>query len=131
LNAGFGYASAACGSDILFHELMHERNGESHVVLPYEKDLFVKDCVDITSGTDWLERFERVIGQAVEVQEISKHCKTHSVAYEFANQILHGLASLRGEQLGTRLVPLAVWDGRSSDGLGGTGGTVQRWRNSD
>lgn len=128
LNAGFGYASAACGSDILFHELMHERNGESHVVLPYEKDLFVKDCVDITSGTDWLERFERVIGQAVEVQEISKHCKTHSVAYEFANQILHGLASLRGEQLGTRLVPLAVWDGRSSDGLGGTGGTVQRWR---
>jgi class 3 adenylate cyclase len=128
LNAGFGYASAACGSDILFHELMHERNGESHVVLPYEKELFVKDCVDIIRGADWVERFERVISQAVEVQQISKQCKTHSVAYEFANQILHGLASMRGEQLGTRLVPLAVWDGRSSDGLGGTAGTVQRWR---
>jgi class 3 adenylate cyclase/tetratricopeptide (TPR) repeat protein len=128
LNAGFGYASAACGSDILFHELMHERNGESHVVLPYEKELFVKDCVDIVRGTDWVDRFERVVTQAVEVQEVSKQCKTHSVAYDFANQIVHGLASIRGEQLGTRVVPLAVWDGSTSDGLGGTGGTVERWR---
>jgi class 3 adenylate cyclase/tetratricopeptide (TPR) repeat protein len=128
LNAGFGYASAACGSDILFHELIQERNGESHVVLPYEKELFVKDCVDIVRGADWVERFESVVAQAVEVQQVSKQCKAHSVAYEFANQILHGLASMRSEQLGTRLVPLAVWDGRPSDGLGGTAGTVQRWR---
>jgi class 3 adenylate cyclase/tetratricopeptide (TPR) repeat protein len=128
LNAGFGYASAACGSDILFHEAMLEAKGETHVVLPYEKEFFIKDCVEVVSGADWVERCERVITQAVELQEISKHCKTHSVSYEFANQILHGLASLRAEQLETKFVPLAVWDGQSGEGLGGTAGTVQRWR---
>jgi class 3 adenylate cyclase len=128
LNAGFGYASAACGSDIVFHELMQERNGETHVVLPYEKELFVRDCVDIARAGDWVRRFERVSSKATETQEISKQCRTHGVAYEFANQVLHGLASIRAEQLGTRLVPLAVWDGMPGGKLGGTAGTVERWR---
>jgi class 3 adenylate cyclase/tetratricopeptide (TPR) repeat protein len=128
LNAGFGYASAACGSDILFHEAMLEAHGETHIVLPFEKDLFIKDCVDIVPGVNWVERCERVIAQAVELQEISQHCKTHTISYEFANQILHGLASMRAKQLETKFIPLAVWDGRAGDGLGGTAGTVQRWR---
>jgi len=128
LNAGFAYASAACGSDILFHEAMLEAKGETHVVLPYEKERFIRDCVDIIPGGDWVKRCERVTAQAAELQEISKHCTTHSVSYEFANRILHGLASMRAEQLETKFVPLAVWDGRSGEGLGGTGGTVQRWR---
>jgi class 3 adenylate cyclase/tetratricopeptide (TPR) repeat protein len=128
LNAGFGYASAACGSDILFHEIMLERNAESRVILPYEKELFVKDCVNVVPRGDWTERFEAVLARAVEVQQVSKQCEAHSVAYEFANLILHGLASIRSEQLGTRLIPLAVWDGNSNEELGGTAGTAQRWR---
>jgi class 3 adenylate cyclase len=112
----------------LFHEAMLEAKGDIHVVLPYEKELFIKDCVDIVPKGNWAERCERVTAQAVEFQEISKQCKTHSVSYEFANRILHGLASMRAEQLETRFVPLAVWDGQPGDRVGGTGGTVERWR---
>ena len=127
-DAGFGYASAACGADLLFHEALLEKKAESHVILPYEKELFAKDSVDIISAGNWRKRFEKVMDQAVDVQEISKQCKTHSLSYEFANQIMHGVATMRAQQLETKLIPLAVWDGRGGDGRSGTASTVQRWR---
>jgi class 3 adenylate cyclase/tetratricopeptide (TPR) repeat protein len=129
LNAGFGYASGACGADILFHEVMLERKGESYVILPYEKERFLKDSVEIVRGSDWGKRLENVIAQAIDTQEVSKQPQMGSnVPYEFANLMLHGLASVRAEQLETKLVPVAVWDGKSGTGMGGTAGTVERWR---
>jgi class 3 adenylate cyclase len=129
LNAGFGYASGACGSDILFHEVMLEMKGESHVILPYEKERFIKDSVEIVRGSDWGERLEKVIAQAIDTQEVSKQPHMGSnVSNEFASLMLHGLASVRAEQLETKLVPVAVWDGNEGTGRGGTAGTVERWR---
>jgi class 3 adenylate cyclase/tetratricopeptide (TPR) repeat protein len=129
LNAGFGYASGACGSDILFHEAIVEMEGESHVVLPYARELFIKDSVDVVPGSDWTMRLERVISQANDTQELSKQPQMGGgVSYEFANLMLHGLASIRAAQLETNLVPVAVWDGKPGTGMGGTGGTVERWR---
>ena len=128
LNAGFGYASGACGSDILFHEVMLKMKGESYVILPYEKGRFIKDCVEIVPGSDWAERLDNVIAQATDTQEVSKSQSGSDVSYEFANLMLHGLAGVRAEQLETKLVPVAVWDGKSRTGEGGTAGTVERWR---
>jgi class 3 adenylate cyclase/tetratricopeptide (TPR) repeat protein len=128
LNAGFGYASLACGSDILFHEAILEMKGESHVILPYKTERFIKESVEIR-GSDWRKRFEKIITQAIEIQEVSKQRHVgSSVSYEFANLMLHGLASVRAEQLETKLVPVAVWDGKSGNGVGGTAETVARWR---
>ncbi len=129
VNAGFGYASGACGSDILFHEVMLEMKGETYVILPYEKERFIRDSVEIVPGSDWRKRLEKVIAQATDTQEVSKQPQMGSnVSYEFANLMLHGLASVRAEQLETKLVPVAVWDGKSGTGVGGTAGTVERWR---
>jgi class 3 adenylate cyclase len=132
LNAGFGYASGACGSDILFHEVMLEMKGETYVILPYETERFRKDCVEIVRSSDWGKRFEKVIAEAIETQEVSKQRQIGSnVSYEFANLMLHGLASMRAEQLETKLVPVAVWDGKAGNGASGTAGTVERWRRLD
>jgi len=129
LSAGFGFASAACGSDILFHEAILDMKGETHVVLPYQKELFMKESVDIIRGANWIERYEHVVARAVEVQEVSRQSQTNgNVLYEFANLMLHGLASVRAEQLDTKLVPLVVWDGKSGDGAGGTASAVERWQ---
>lgn len=129
VNAGFGYASAACGSDILFHEAILERNGESHVVLPYEKEFFVEDSVDIAGNPVWGARCDSVIARAAQVLEASKRSQICGrVSYMFANLMLHGLASVHAEQLETRLVPMAVWDGLPGDGPDGTAGTVARWK---
>jgi class 3 adenylate cyclase len=129
LNAGFAYASAACGADILFHEVMLERNGECHVVLPYPKELFIKDSVDYVGDSGWIRRFENVLSRSVEVLEASgQTTRPGAVLYEFANLMLHGLAAMKAEQLQTTLVPMAVWDGKAGDGGGGTGATVEYWR---
>lgn len=131
LNAGFGYASAACGSDILFHEAMLERKGESHVVLPYEKQFFLEDSVDIVSKPEWVTRCNAVMARAIEVQEASKRSQMCGrVSYVFANLMLHGLASVHAQQLETKLVPIAVWDGKPGDGPDGTAGTVEHWQKS-
>jgi class 3 adenylate cyclase len=129
VNAGFGYASAACGSDILFHEAILERNGESHVVLPYEKKFFVEDSVDLAGNPGWAARCDSVMARAAQVLEASKRSQICGrVSYMFANLLLHGLASVHADQLETKLVPMAVWDGLPGDGPDGTAGTVERWK---
>ena len=59
LNAGFGYASAACGSDILFLEAIHALRGKTVVVLPYAAEEFAQDNVSRSPG-EWPPRFARV-----------------------------------------------------------------------
>jgi class 3 adenylate cyclase len=131
LDAGFGYASAGCGSDLLFLEAMLERSGEVHVVLPYEKSRFLRDSVDIVPGGRWVERCERVLQRATEVLTASEQSTTEaSAAYTYGNLLVDGLATIRADQLGADVVPLAVWDGRPGDGPGGTASAVERWRAS-
>jgi class 3 adenylate cyclase len=127
LDAGFGYSSAACGSDILFLEAMLEREGEIHVVLPYEKGQFIEASVD--RGSAWKMRFERILKRAADVVVASgNRADGDAILYEYANRILYGLARCRADQLETGLEALAVWDGEAEEASGGTAGAVKLWR---
>ena len=127
VDAGFGYSAAACGSDILFCEAMLERDGEIHIVLPYEKRHFVETSVDRAPG--WKARFERILERATDVVISSGHrIDGDGILHEYANRILYGLARGRAEQLQTGLAPLAVWDGRPDGGRGGTASAIELWR---
>ena len=129
LNGRFGYASAASGADILFHEAMLETGGEAHVVLPYEREQFMESSVRIVEGDGWVERFHRILAKAVDVQELSGRGQQDEVAaFDYANRMLDGMARLRAQRLETQLVPLAVWDGQSGDAPGGTADNIARWR---
>lgn len=131
LDAGIGYASAACGSDILFHEAMLELHGEISVSLPYNRDNFVTDCVDIIPGSDWRSRFDRIMATEPNVQIVSQErLFGGNIVYDYANRILHGSASERAEQLGVELMYMAVWDKKPGDGPYGTADTVKRWRSA-
>jgi len=127
LDAGFGYSAAACGSDILFCEAMLERDGEIHIVLPFEKERFVEASVDRAPG--WMTRFERILERAADVVVASGHqIDGDGILYEYANRILYGLARGRAEQLETGLAPLAVWDGEPDGSPGGTASVIELWR---
>lgn len=123
-----GYASAACGSDILFLEAIQERNGDTHVVLPYNRELFEKDSVEIIPGSSWGQRFEQVLSHSLVHTVCNHRLELGGVNYEYANRFLHGLAITRAAQLGTLVDHLAVWDKKPGDGPGGTADTVNRWR---
>ena len=128
LNVGVGYASAACGSDIMFLETLIEMGGEAHVVLPYNQKQFVEDSVMIVPETEWSARFERVLQRAADVLVASEQRMEGGVPFEYTNLLLHGLASIRADQLETEMIPLVVWDGREGDGPGGTASIVKHWR---
>jgi hypothetical protein len=128
-NALVGFSSAACGADILFQEALHELGGECRLVLPYRDDQFIVDSVDIVSEGNWPERFATVMSHAAQIIYTSDGPSFQTVAsFGFANEVRHGLARLRADELRTKLVGLAVWDGRPGDGPGGTENAVRGWQ---
>lgn len=131
LDARLGYASAACGADILFLEAIVDLQGEAHIVLPYEQEQFLQDAVDIVPDGNWVERFNRVTQQATQVIVASNHQQQGGdVVYEYTNRLLQGLAKMRAEQLETELLPMAVWNGQPSNDPGGTASAIKNWQQS-
>jgi class 3 adenylate cyclase/tetratricopeptide (TPR) repeat protein len=130
LGAATGYASAARGSDLLFLEAMLEAGREIVVVLPYQEEEFLADGYDpFPDAARWRERYTRVIRRAGRVVVASNQLlEIGGVSYDYANQLLLGLARIRARQLETEVVSLAVWDRGKGDGPGGTASAVNRWR---
>jgi class 3 adenylate cyclase len=127
-NGLIGFSSAARGADLLFLEAIHELGGETHVVLPYHQDDFVKDSVEIVGTGNWRERFERQLSSSRVVYASSSRLLDGGLAFDYANHIVHGLGLVRARELETNLVALAVWDGEMGDGLGGTASAVKQWQ---
>jgi class 3 adenylate cyclase len=129
LKPGFGFASAACGSDILFLEAMLDTGAEVSVVLPYNEEDFVRDSVDFIPSSNWRARFERVLARSARIITAStQKMGIGGVSYEFCGQLLLGLAAIRCRQLDSPLIPLAVWNEKPGDGPGGAGSIVENWR---
>jgi class 3 adenylate cyclase len=129
LRPAAGYASAACGADILFLESMLAERREFHVVLPVSPEEFLPSSVEFLPGGDWRRRFERVLATASSVTAASDHASSDSAStFVYANLILSGMAALHARLLETELVGLAVWDGQRGDGPGGTASLVQHWQ---
>ncbi len=130
LKPGFGFSSAACGSDILFLEAMLDHGAEVSIVLPYNEEEFIRDSVEIGSNSKkWRARFDGALARAARVITASnQRLEIGGISYEFCNQLLLGLATIRARQLDTNMIPLAVWDGMMGDGPGGTATVIENWR---
>lgn len=131
MKPGFGFSSAACGSDILFLEAMLERDTEVSIVLPYNKEQFLLDSVDFVPNSNWHARFHRVLERATRVIVAStQKLEIAGISYEFGKQMLLGMATIRARQLDTALIPLVVWDGNPGDGVGGAASAAADWRSA-
>jgi class 3 adenylate cyclase len=129
LEPGFAFSSAACGSDILFLEAMLDRGAEVSIVLPYNEEEFIRDSVEIVSRSNWRGRFDRVMSRAARVVTASnQRLEIGGVSYDFCNELILGLATIRARQLDTQLIPIAVWNGMPGDGPGGAASAVQNWQ---
>lgn len=123
-----GYSCAACGSDLLFQQIVQELGGESRIVLPYDREAFRKDSVDF-AGPEWSRLFDQVLNGAAQIITASaQKMGEGGISYDYANLVLHGLAAARQAELQSRLMGLVVWDGQPGDGIGGTASVIRRWR---
>lgn len=130
LGAAAGYASAACGADVLFLEAMLATGGQIVVVLPYQKkEFFAQSYAQRPAAARWRERCERLLANAKRVVVASNQLlAVGGVSYDYANQIILGLARIRARQWETDVAGLAVWDRQEGDGPGGTSSAVRRWQ---
>jgi class 3 adenylate cyclase len=129
LHVAAGFATAACGAPILFHEAVQAIGGESHVVLPYGRDEFLADSVAIRKDMDWTSRFDHVLEKARRVVVASpQRLDEGSVVFSYANQLLLGLGLIRAHQLRCELKTLVVWDGQPSEAAGSISRILAQWK---
>ncbi len=127
LDARIGYASAASGGDVLFHECLQDRGGESNVVLPFDRGEFFETSVK-NAGADWIGRAEQVLSGSSLVEQATRGgYGGEDVLFSYANSLILGKAILRSRYLETEPLLIAVWDGARNGKPGGTSECVRMW----
>ena len=127
LNVRIGYTSLACGSDILFAEVIQESSGELNLFLPFKKDDFLATSVRF-AGEEWVQRFENVAEGNIIHDLTHESYLGNDDLFSFHGRVLFGLAILRGRMLHTEpylITVLSEWDRALKEG--GTRDLLKLW----
>lgn len=116
-----GYASAARGGDILFHEQARDLGLRTVIVLPFAPELFERTSIAGLAQGGWVERFRALWAQTPQQDRIDMKLPRSSQAYAACNTRMIELARARGTY---HLI--ALWDGQGGDGPGGTADLVHK-----
>jgi tetratricopeptide (TPR) repeat protein len=124
-----GIASAADGSDILFHECLQGMGKRTHVVLPSPAAHF-RTRIAQTAGDAWMARFDAVLEKAGSIETASASSFENDTAdvYALCADFMLGTALDMAQTFDAELVPLVIWDGMTEARSGGTAYTVSRLR---
>lgn len=115
-----GFASAARGGDILFHEVAREAGVQTVIILPFGPEKFVETSVAGVSNGKWVERFWDLWNATPTGGRIVLNLDEGDAAYAACNE---KTLSLAGEHGTFRLI--ALWDGKDDGGLGGTAHMIE------
>lgn len=127
LGTVIGYSSAAAGADILFGEALLAQGGELTIVLPCHRDDFVSQYVD-PAGTAWRERFEAVCAGARSVViGCEEKLLGDPLLLRFNNQLLQGLARLRGDALEIAPHLVLAWSAGETPKPGSPADAMDQW----
>lgn len=115
-----GLAGGASGGDLLFHECCRELGIGTHVLLALPPDEFESTSV-AHAGPRWVKRFHALLGRNAQTVHIMQKNDGH---LEGASDNIFQRANLWMIEEAKRLAPeralLALWDGQTGDGPGGT-----------
>lgn len=126
-NVGVGYGSLAAGADILFAENLLKRRADLHVVLPFDRDDFLKVSV-LRCGPRWASRFEHCLNAARSVRMATDDAYLQDEQlFTYCSQIAMGLAVLNARHLNAAVAQIGVWDGQTSETLAGTEADLRQW----
>ena len=124
---GYAYGSLAAGADILWAEALLAQGSELSVVLPVEREEFVRQSV-VPSGPGWVERFGRCMDAAHDITYATEDALLDDdVLHRHAAELAMGRALLRSRFLGSEARQLALWDGGPAAGGAGTAIDVEVW----
>ena len=122
------YSSAACGADLIFIESALERDAEVNIVLPFDRQDFVRSSV-ARGGDGWVERFDAALERASRIiMATEENHLGDDVLFDHASMLLEGFTCLRAAQLETAPKLLCLIDAASDARVGGTHATFERWQ---
>ena len=119
----FGLSSAANGGDILFLEACAIRAIPCHIILPVPPEEFLRRSVATDAPGDWGARFSRLWSSTPADHRHILTVPEGANPYATCNDALLSLAAELGEP-----EVIALWDGQTGDGLGGTADLVAKAR---
>jgi len=124
-----GISGGASGGDILFHEVCEELNIPSQMFLVLPKADYIKASV-ADAGSAWIERFNRlyeklkvrVLSDADRLPRWLRAKKDYSIWTRSNLWMLHNALAISQDHL----TLIALWNGATGDGPGGTEDMVKR-----
>jgi Tetratricopeptide Repeats-Sensor len=124
-----GISGGASGGDILFHEVCEELNIPTQMYLVLPRNDYVKASV-ADGGPDWVERFYRlydklkakVLSDSDRLPRWLRAKQEYNIWQRSNLWMLHNALFLSRDHL----TLIALWNGASGDGPGGTEDMVQR-----
>jgi class 3 adenylate cyclase len=133
LDATTALVSAAAGADLLFIEAFLERpRPQLHILMPWSTEEFFRTSVapfDSSSNSlQWRQIFERALEAASTVRQMSQLYEPgDELGWQFAQEVSAGIALQTAKHSRLDIQPLALWDGQSGRGPGGTASFVHLW----
>jgi hypothetical protein len=125
----FGIAGGACGGDLLFHEICEALEIPSQMYLVLPKNEYIKASV-ADGGPDWVERFNRlydklkpkILSDSDRLPRWLRAKKDYNIWQRSNLWMLHNALCISQDHL----TLIALWNGASGDGAGGTEDMVNR-----
>ncbi len=125
----FGIAGGACGGDILFHEICEALEIPSQMYLVLPKNDYIKVSV-ADGGPDWVERFNRlydkmkpkILSESDRLPRWLRTKKNYNIWQRSNLWMLHNALFISQDHLSL----IALWNGATGDGPGGTEDMVER-----
>ncbi len=124
-----GISGGASGGDILFHEVCEELDIPTQMYLVLPRNDYVKDSV-ADGGSGWVERFDRlydklkakVLSDSDRLPRWLRAKKDYSIWTRSNLWMLHNALAISQDHL----TLIALWNGATGDGPGGTEDMVNR-----
>ncbi|HSE17129.1 MAG TPA: tetratricopeptide repeat-containing protein [Pyrinomonadaceae bacterium] len=127
----FGIAGCASGGDILFHQVCEAMNIPTRIFLAVPREIYIRESV-AQAGPQWIEEFNRLVRPPRQVRVLCESKELPRWLQDKPNyniwqrnnlwNLHNALAAAGGENV----TLIALWNGASGDGAGGTADMVRK-----
>jgi hypothetical protein len=126
----YGIAGGASGGDILFHQVCESMNIPTHIYLAVPRELYIRSSV-AAAGPQWVEEFNRLVrSRPVRVlcdsKELPRWLQDKPGYNIWQRNNLWNLYNAFAAVGGENVTLIALWNGATGDGAGGTADMVEK-----
>ena len=125
LDIDIGFTSLASGGDIIFAELLKERNAEIKAYLPFRADDFISTSVS-TAGLGWINRFENCYDCNPKLLTSEPYLETPAL-FQHLGKVMMGECLILSEQYDTIPSLVTVLAPNQINKAGGTKDLLDMW----